>query len=311
MQSTSRGAPQGGQRGMVPAKGEALNAVDVFKEALKRRSNELALLIPRRIRRDFSPLRIVVVAVHAYRAMIVNAKEGAPPPDVDSTIEAVMRMAQLGLEAGTEQAYLVPYKGKVQPIVGPRGYVDLALRHPKMRTCVARTVLAGDVFDHDLGTSTITHKRGHHSTVQAQRAAALEYAWAKYETVNGGTEIEVLTREDVEFYRGFSAARNGPWQDNYEGMARKTALKRVLAYAPRDTFLSLAMAEDEGGNYAPGLSTEEVRDVIDAGDFSTSVQMPVSLPVPRPSAVEHMGEHRAAAEIQREEPAGREPGEEG
>lgn len=281
-----------GQQGRQMATDQPPHPVDVFRERLVRQKGAIELLIPRRIRREFPPQRIMVVAVNAYRRMLMAQKSDASPPDVESTIDAVVAMAQLGLEAGTEQAYLVPYKGKVQAIVGPRGYVDLALRHPKMRTCVARVVLAGDEFDYDLGTSRITHKKGVHATAQKERAASVEYAWARYVTTNGGEEIEVLTREDIEFYRSFSQAKFGPWIDNYEGMARKTVLKRLLSYAPRDTFMSLALNEDGEGAYNPGLSAQEVKETIDSAE-QVAVQVPSALPQRQTqSAAEQIPEER-------------------
>ena len=59
----------------------------------------------------------------------------------------------------------------------------------------------------------------------------------------------MLTAEDLGYYRGFSKASVGPWFDNYEGMARKTALKRVLEFVPRTALLSAALHESEEGTY--------------------------------------------------------------
>lgn len=282
--TSSKGTQQIGQQGRSSALAQGERPpgpVEIFKERLKTRGGAIALLTPRSVRREFSPQRIMVVAAQAYATMVLNTRSDAPLPDIDSTIDAVLRMAQLGLEAGTEQAYLVPYKGKIQPIVGPRGLIDLSMRHPKMKTCKARAVFPGDTFDYDLGDDMLTHRLGSdHSVSQAERAEQLEYVWAKYETVGGGRSIEVLTRKDVEHYRSFSAAKNakeGPWVNNYEGMARKTALKRLLSYAPRDTFLSMALIESEDGAYSPGLSLEESRDALESGDV-VSVPVPAALP---------------------------------
>lgn len=290
-----------GQQGRTMATSQAPHPVDVFKDKLKNQAGALALMIPRRIRAEFPPQRIIVVAVQGYKTMLANLRDN-DIPDVESTIESVLRMAQLGLEAGTDQAYLVPYRGKVQAIVGPRGLTDLFLRHPKARACVARTVLTDDLpgFDYDLGTNYVSFKKSrNHPTAQAERAKQVEYAYARYETTSGGVGLEVLTREDIEFYRGFSAAKkSGPWFDNYEGMARKTALKRVLQYAPRDVFLSLALThEGEDGTFAPELSPTEIKETIDAstGDGSPSFgQVPAGAPLPprQQSAAEQMGEER-------------------
>lgn len=257
-----------GEQGRAIVTDSPPHPVDIFREELRTQRNVIAHLIPKKIRGEFPPERIMVIAVLAYQAMLANVRENGTPPDIYSTIDSVVKMAQLGLVAGTDQAYLVPYKGKVQAIIGPRGLIDLSLRHPKMRACKAEAVLEGDIFDHDLGNDTITHKVGRgRSSVQSERAESLQWVWAKYTMTNGGESVKVLTREDVEFYRSFSAAKNapdGPWVKNYEGMARKTALKRLLAYAPRDAFLSLALIEDDAGTYAPGLTTQDIAASLDS-----------------------------------------------
>jgi len=274
-------------RALAPVPGQSVHPADIFKDRLKNQAGALALMIPRRVRAEFPPQRLIVTAIQAYKTMLAGLGNNTVP-DIDSTIESVLRMAQLGLEVGLDQAYLVPYKGKVQAIIGPRGLTDLFLRHPKARACVARVVLTDDVplFDYDLGTNFVSLKKSRsHPTAQSERASQVEFAYARHETTNGGVGLEVLTREDIEFYKSFSSAPNGPWKSNYEGMARKTALKRCLHYAPRDVFLSLALTQEgEDGSYSTSMSTEEIRDTIDAstGDGSASfAQVPQSPALPQ------------------------------
>jgi recombinational DNA repair protein RecT len=61
--------------------------------------------------------------------------------------------------------------------------------------------------------------------------------------------LEVLTAEDLAYYRGFSKASSGPWFDNYEGMCRKTVLKRGLEFVPRSPLLVASLRETETGGY--------------------------------------------------------------
>ena len=62
-----------------------------------------------------------------------------------------------------------------------------------------------------------------------------------------GFGYDVMSVEDVRKHaKRFSKAySNGPWQTNFEEMAKKTVLKRVLKYAPLKSDFVRAVAQDE------------------------------------------------------------------
>ena len=68
-----------------------------------------------------------------------------------------------------------------------------------------------------------------------------------YLVKGGGYGFAVMSREDVEAHaRRYSKAySNGPWQTNFEEMAKKTVLKKALKYAPLKTDFVRAVAADE------------------------------------------------------------------
>lgn len=168
----------------------------------------------------------------------------------ETIAEKVIAAHHLGLEIG-DQAYLVPYGDDVQLIIGPRGLVALMMRSGFVKSIVARSVFEADVeaglFAYDLGTKPfITHKKA----PVARRAGNIVAAYAIVETVTDGQIIDVLTWEDIEYYRSFSkAGSGGAWDTAYEGMVRKTAIKRIAEFVPRSPMLSAALREDDHGAY--------------------------------------------------------------
>lgn len=165
-----------------------------------------------------------------------------------SFLGAMMTAAQLGLEPNTPlgQAYLIPYrnKGKLecQFQLGYKGLIDLAYRSGEVKMIQAHTVYENDDFDYELGLEP----KLHHVPAKSDRGAPV-YFYAVFHTKDGGYGFEVMSREDVEAHaRRYSKAYdNGPWKTNFEEMAKKTVLKRVLKYAPLKSDFIRAVAADE------------------------------------------------------------------
>lgn len=73
------------------------------------------------------------------------------------------------------------------------------------------------------------------------------HAYAVFRTKDGGYGFEVMSMEDVRAHaqRYSKAYNSGPWQTNFEEMAKKTVLKRVLKYAPLKSDFVRGVAQDE------------------------------------------------------------------
>ena len=155
----------------------------------------------------------------------------------ESFMGAMMSAAQLGLEPNTPlgQAYIIPYRNhgtmQAQFQIGYKGMIDLAHRSGEFKSIDARVVFENDVFEYEYGLEP----RLIHKPATSNRGKAIYY-YAVYTLVNGGFGFEVMSVEDVkEHRRKFSKARTSPWDTNFDEMAKKTVLKRVLKYAPIKT----------------------------------------------------------------------------
>ena len=158
-----------------------------------------------------------------------------------SFIGALLNAAQLGLEPNTPlgQAYLIPYKNQCQFQIGYLGMVELAQRAGT--NVDAHVVYANDEFDYSLGL----HPDIKHVPAMKDRGEAIAYYAVWHNGENFG--FEVMSREDVEKHaRKYSKTFNdGPWQTEFDEMAKKTVLKRALKYAPKKTDLARAVMQDE------------------------------------------------------------------
>lgn len=165
-----------------------------------------------------------------------------------SVLGALMTCAQLGLRPGVlGQAWVIPFKGKGQLVIGYQGLMALAHRSGDIASTRAQIVYERDHFDYEYGLDDrLVHKpfRG------GDRGDAVAY-YCVVKTKAGGVLWDVLERADAEAHRDkFAMARSGgkiigPWVDHFDAMALKTVIMRVLKLAPRSTELVQAMRVDD------------------------------------------------------------------
>ena len=165
---------------------------------------------------------------------------------------AMLTAAQLGLEPNTPlgQAYLIPFNNgrtgtkECQFQIGYRGLIELAHRSGDLQSIEAHIVYENDDFEYELGLNPVLK----HKPAMENRGA-IAWVYAVYKLKSGGYGFEVMSVEDINKHRDrySQAARRGfsPWNDNWEEMAKKTVIKRVLKYAPMKTEFIRAMVQDD------------------------------------------------------------------
>ena len=166
-----------------------------------------------------------------------------------SFLAALMNAAQLGLEPNTSlgQAYLIPYRHdgilECQFQIGYKGLIDLVYRNEMVQIIQAHCVYKNDVFSYEFGLEP----KLIHRPVLTDRGE-LQVVYAMFRLQNGGCGFEVMSKEEIDLYaRRYSQGINSdysPWKTNYEEMAKKTVIKRVLKYAPVKTEFARAMTVD-------------------------------------------------------------------
>ena len=181
-------------------------------------------------------------------AISVNPKLGTCTPA--SFLGAMMTSAQLGLEVNTPlgQAYVLPYNNKgvmeAQFQLGYKGLIDLAYRSGEVEVIQAHVVYENDDFTCEYGLEPkLTHV-----PADSNRGEPIK-VYAVFKTKSGGFGFEVMSMEDVrkhaaKYSKAYGTAFS-PWKTNFEEMAKKTVLKRVLKYAPLKSDFVRAAVQDE------------------------------------------------------------------
>lgn len=168
-----------------------------------------------------------------------------------SFLAAMMSAAQLGLEPNTPlgQAYLIPFKNnkkgvmEVQFQIGYKGLIDLAYRSGEVEVVQAQCVYENDTFECEYG---LEPKLRH--VPAADNRGELTKVYAMFRTKSGGYGFEVMSVQDIrahaQKYSKAYKAGSSPWSTNFEEMAKKTVLKKVLKYAPlKSDFVKASYAD--------------------------------------------------------------------
>lgn len=158
----------------------------------------------------------------------------------------------LPLDPGLGFAYVIPYQsaGGLVPQfqLGAKGYVQLALRTGQFRRLNVRDVREGEITGSDFLSGEMTFSEA----PDRDSLPVVGYV-AYFELNNGFRKSFYMTRGEVEAhalrYSKSYKNRGGVWANNFDAMAKKTALKLLLGkYAP----MSVEMAEginSDGGSF--------------------------------------------------------------
>lgn len=172
-----------------------------------------------------------------------------------SLAQSLMRAAELGLDpSGTlGQGYLIPfYNSKInqtecQFITGYQGLIELCRRTGELASIEARCVHEGDVFEREYG---LENKLRHIPSLDCDDKPIL-CAYAIAVLKDGSRQVEVMSKKQIDGIRARSKAKDsGPWVTDYEEMARKTVIRRLVKYLPKSVDIIRAIEQEEETEYA-------------------------------------------------------------
>lgn len=145
------------------------------------------------------------------------------------------------------QAYIVPFKGEPQLQIGWKGFIQLAQRSGQFKRINCSDVREGEIVKRDRLTGEIEFDWL--DDAEREKKQVIGYV-AYFELLNGYQQTLYMSKAEVEahakkysqtYKQGF-----GVWKDNFDAMARKTLIKRILnQFAPLSVDMAKAMEYDQ------------------------------------------------------------------
>lgn len=247
----------------VAAQGATIKGQVVpLKDKLKTLETQVTALIPRmalpqHLRSD------------RMARVVVNSATMTPKLlecDRASFLRAIMIAASLGLEpnGALGDAYLVPFKDKVQLIIGYKGLIALARRSGQISTIQATLVHDDDVFEYELG---LEPRIRHVPAKEPTDGRKVTHVYAVARLKDGGVQFVVMAKSEVDARRTRSRSGNdGPWATDYGAMAQKTALRELSKLLPMSVEWRQAVTYDDLSERGLPEAEFVVMDVPDLSD---------------------------------------------
>lgn len=198
-------------------------------------AKQFATALPKHINSD----RFVRIAITTIRQ---NPK--LAQCNQESLLGALMVSAQLGLEPGVlGQCYLIPYGRECQFQIGYKGMIELLRRSGQLKDIYAYSVYENDEFEMTYG---LDRDLKHKPNLQNKGNFIGCYCVAVLK--DDARAFEYMTKEEIEAHgKKFSKTYgNGPWKTDFEAMAHKTVVKRMLKWLPLSVeFLEMANKDEK------------------------------------------------------------------
>lgn len=178
-----------------------------------------------------------------------------------SAQNAIINVAAIGitLNPASKLAYLVPRDGMVCLDISYMGLLHLAQSAGSIRWGQCKLVYSNDTYESNGLDIAPTHK---YNAFGDRGSVVGGYCTVK--TADGDYLTEEMSLAEIKATEATSKAKNGPWKNFWEEMARKTIVKRASKYWPRAERLDNAIHainEDEGIFQEPVMAHKSEEDI--------------------------------------------------
>lgn len=221
-------------------------ALTEYRQQLDKYGDSFARVLPAHMSKD----KLLRMAESAARVnpKLLSCERG-------SLMRSIMTGAILGLEIDgvTGQAFLVPFKGSVQLIIGYKGYITLAANSGYRLE--GEPVREHDKFEYEGGLHPyLRHSPPSPTASEEQRGNIVAgYAVARHAS-EPLSSFRVVTLDQIVKIRDSSQgykydASKSPWTTNFPEMVRKTAIRALADQLPLNVQRAAAMEQkhDESG----------------------------------------------------------------
>jgi recombination protein RecT len=201
-------------------------------------------------------------AIQAFQKNEYLAKTATANPV--SAQNAIINLAAIGitLNPAAKLAYLVPRDGMVCLDVSYMGLLHLAQSTGAIRWGQCKLVHQGDTYESNGLDAAPTHK---YNAFGDRGPVVGGYCTVK--TADGDYLTEEMSLAEIKAVEASSKAKNGPWKNWWDEMARKTIVKRASKYWPRVDRLDAAINHlntDGGEGIAESQEPEQIVNVDEA-----------------------------------------------
>ncbi|MCO4149665.1 RecT family recombinase [Citrobacter freundii] len=178
-----------------------------------------------------------------------------------SAQNAIINVAAIGitLNPASKLAYLVPRDGMVCLDISYMGLLHLAQSTGSIKWGQCKLVYSNDTYESNGLDTAPTHK---YNAFGDRGDVVGGYCTVK--TPDGDYLTEEMSLAEIKATEATSKAKNGPWKNFWEEMARKTIVKRASKYWPRAERLDNAIHvinEDEGVFQEPVMAHKSDEDI--------------------------------------------------
>lgn len=249
---------------------------------------------------------------------VVNSNTKLKEVDQNSVIAAALVAAALDLPINQNfgYMYLVPYKGKAQPQMGYKGYIQLAQRSGQYLHLNAISVYE-DEFE---GWNPLTEELKYEPNFHDRNKDENPVGYVGYFKLQNGFEKTVYwTREQIDQHRKKFSKMSGKqkptdvWTTDFDAMALKTVLRNLIgkwgpmtvdmqtAYNADEEVADTSPIDEETKDVTPQDPATDITQLIGGETNDNSNQKPANKPTDKPASKANGQTTTAVQEIQQED----------